>query len=156
MKDKWQTISEYARDAGLNRSSVSRAVKDGRIRSNGKTGRDCRVRGPMAEPVRNTFSKSAAGSKIEDLAGARLENLKRDAILKDQRIKKNQEAQWRLYADATCEDYLAAFAPITARLTEMRLPVSKLAILRKIIEECTADFFRRQKMRWEDHEAGND
>ena len=151
MESEWMTLSQAAKKHGITREAMRQAVKNNRIEWNGKTGRECRVRGPLAEPVRNTVT----GSDIADLAGAKLENLKRDAILKDQRIKENREAQWRAYADATCEDYLAAFAPLSAKLTEMRLPAPKLAALRKTVEECTAEFLRRQKKRYEEHEPEN-
>lgn len=154
-KDKWVTMAEKARELGVSRPAILQAVREGRIESNGKTGRECRVRGALAEPVRNSMPRTADGINIEALAGAKLENLKRDAILKDQRIKANREAQWREDADAIAEEYLRAFAPVTARLTEMRLPAAKLAVLRKIISDCTAEFFAGLKKRWSDHESAD-
>ena len=152
-KQKWVTMAEKAREIGIARSSLLQAVREGRIEWNGKTGRECRVRGPLSEPEKNGKSGVYAAT---DLSEAKLAKLQADTALQEQRLKENQEAQWRAFADATCEDYLAAFAPLSAKLTEMRLPATKLAALRKTVEECTAEFLRRQKKRYEEHEPEND
>ena len=110
----------------------------------------------LAEPVHAVMPKTAPDRQMSDLSEAKLAKLQADTALQNQKLKENQEAQWRMYADATCEDYMAAFANLPARLSEMRLPAPKLATLRKIVEECTADFLRRQKTRWADHESAND
>lgn len=152
MPKKWLTVSECADRFGLAKPSIYQAAREGRLEWNGKTGRECRVRGKLAEPIKNGKAGIYAPT---DLSEAKLAKLNADTALQEQRLKENREAQWRAYADATCEDYLGAFAPLSARLTEMRLTAPKLASLRKVVEECTADFLRRQKRRYEDHEPEN-
>lgn len=43
MKKKLMTMAEYAREKNLAHASVRQAVREGRLRSNGKLGRECRV-----------------------------------------------------------------------------------------------------------------
>ena len=147
-------MAEFARRNGISRPAVLQAVRDGRVESNGKTGRDCRVRGKLAEPERGPrANRVMAGAELSDLSAAKLEKLKADTALQTQRLKENREAEWRQFAEAVSEEYLQAFSPLTARLTEMRLPAPKLAALRKIIDECTKTFTDALKKRWADHES---
>ena len=60
-KDKqWLTQAEFARAHGISREAVRQAVLNGRLESNGKSGRDCRVRGELAESARCTVLISRA------------------------------------------------------------------------------------------------
>lgn len=135
---KWQTMAEYARQKGISREAVRQAVQTGRIEHNGKTGRECRVRGEMAESARITMTPSK--EKTSALADAKLEKIRADIEIQKQRIRENRETVFREFALFAAEEYLRAFAPVKARLTALRLDAAKLAALRKLIDECTADF----------------
>ena len=156
MSKIWLTMAEYARRNGISRPAVLKAVQTGRVESNGKTGRECRVRGPLAEPVHAVMPKIAPARQMSDLSEAKLAKLQADAKLQEQRLKETQELQWRQFADAVCEDYMESFATLPALLTEMRLPAPKLAALRKRVEECTTEFLSRMRRRWEKHESEDD
>ena len=70
MAAKWLTMAEYARRNGITREAVRQAVKNGRIEHNGKTGRECRVRGPLAEPVHAVApatSNSTADTRLAEV-----------------------------------------------------------------------------------------
>jgi len=135
---KWQTMAEYARQKGISREAVRQAVNSGRIEHNGKTGRECRVRGEMAESARVTVTPSK--EKNSELAKAKLEKLRTDIEIQKLRIRENRETVFREFADFVAEEYLRSFAPVKVKLTALRLDAAKLAALRKLIEECTADF----------------
>lgn len=152
MPGKWYSMSEFARRNGIARQSVMQAVRAGRVETNGKSGRECRVRGKLAEPERGV-RLNRAGSELSDLSAAKLEKLKADTKLQTQRLKENREAEWRQFAEAVSEEYLQAFSPLTARLTEMRLPAQKLSALRKIIDDCTKSFMDALKKRWQEYES---
>lgn len=76
---EWITQAEYARVHGISREAVRQAVLNGRLESNGKRGRDCRVRGSLAESARNTVP--AVSTTVGDLASAKLQKLLADIEL---------------------------------------------------------------------------
>lgn len=145
MAAKWLTMAEYARRNGISREAVRQAVKAERIEHNGKTGRECRVRGELMESTRIAVpavkpSDQSADLPAASLAEVKLEKLRADIELQRQRINENRDAMRREFAEAVIEEYLRAFAPLKTQLTEMRLDAVKLAVLRKLIDSCTASF----------------
>ena len=136
MAEQWLTMAQYAKSHGISREAVRKAVKVGRIESNGKTGKDCRVKGPMAESVRIIVKDSPVG----DLAEAKLEKLRADVALQQQKIRSNRIAFRREFSEAVIEEYLRAFAPVKTFLADLRLSAEKLTSLQTMIEKCTADF----------------
>lgn len=137
MAARWLTQSEYARRNGITREAVRQAVSAGRLETNGKAGRACRVRGVL-DHARNPQPKTPADR--EDLASARLEKLRADIELQRQRIDANVEAMRREFAEIMLEEYARAFAPMKARLAELRLPAETLAEFRSLIGDCAAAF----------------
>ena len=140
MAAQWLTMAEYARRNGITREAVRQAVKNGRIEHNGETGRACRVRGPLAEPVRAVVSKTGGGDSNSILAEAKLEKIRADVELQKQRIQSNIDEARRGYIEMILEEYIRAFSPFKARLTELRLTADQLAALQTIVDECLQSF----------------
>ena len=140
MAAAWLTMTEYARRNGITREAVRQAVKNGRIEHNGETGRACRVRGPLAEPVRAVVPKTGGGDSNSILAEAKLEKIRADVELQKQRIQSNIDEARRGYIEMILEEYIRAFSPFKARLTELRLTADQLAALQSIVNECLQSF----------------
>ena len=136
---EWVTQSEFARAHGISREAVRQAVLNGRLESNGKRGRDCRVRGELAESARITVP-NASSSTAGDLAEAKLQKLLADIELQRQKISENIDLQRRSYIGMIIEEYTKAFAPLKVKLSELRLDPVQLEVLRNTIEACTRQF----------------
>jgi hypothetical protein len=136
---EWFTQSEFARAHGISREAVRQAVLNGRLESNGKRGRDCRVRGELAESARITVP-NASSSTAGDLAEAKLQKLLADIELQRQKISENIDLQRRSYIGMIIEEYTKAFAPLKVKLSELRLDPVQLEVLRNTIEACTRQF----------------
>ena len=135
---EWITQAEYARVHGISREAVRQAVLNGRLESNGKRGRDCRVRGSLAESARNTVP--AVSTTVGDLASAKLQKLLADIELQRQKISDNVELQRRQYINLIIESYLKAFAPLKVKLSELRLSPLQLEVLHQLVDDCTRQF----------------
>ena len=136
---EWFTQSEFARAHGISREAVRQAVLNGRLESNGKRGRDCRVRGELVESARITVP-NASPSTAGDLAEAKLQKLLADIELQRQKISDNIELQRRQYISLIIEEYTKAFSPLKVKLAELRLSPEQLEVLRRTIEACTRQF----------------
>ena len=136
---EWLTQSEFARTHGISREAVRQAVLNGRLESNGKCGRACRVRGELAESARITVP-NASSSTAGDLAEAKLQKLLADIELQKQKISENIDLQRRSYIGMIIEEYTKAFAPLKVKLSELRLDPVQLEVLRDTIEACTRQF----------------
>ena len=142
-KDKqWLTQAEFARAHGISREAVRQAVLNGRLESNGKSGRDCRVRGELAESARITIpdASSTGSSTAGDLAEAKLQKLLADIELQRQKISENIDLQRRSYIGMIIEEYTKAFAPLKVKVSELRLDPVQLEVLRHTIDDCTRQF----------------
>lgn len=142
-KDKqWLTQAEFARAHGISREAVRQAVLNGRLESNGKSGRDCRVRGELAESARITIpdASSTGSSTAGDLAEAKLQKLLADIELQRQKISENIDLQRRSYIGMIIEEYTKAFSPLKVKLSELRLDQAQLEVLRNTIDDCTRQF----------------
>lgn len=138
-KDKqWLTQAEFARAHGISREAVRQAVMNGRLESNGKCGRDCRVRGELAESAR--IAAPAVSSTAGDLAEAKLQKLLADIELQRQKISENIDLQRRSYIGMIIEEYTKAFAPLKVQLSDLRLDPVQLEVLRHTIDDCTRQF----------------
>ncbi|MBQ9502600.1 MAG: hypothetical protein IJU70_10630, partial [Lentisphaeria bacterium] len=78
-------MAEYARRQGITREAVRQAVTAGRLETNGKVGRACRVRGVL-DHARN----HVAGRDSGYLAEARLEKLRADIEVQRQKLEINE------------------------------------------------------------------
>lgn len=141
MSEKWQTMAEYARTEGISREAVRQAVLAGRLQSNGKTGRQCRVKGPLAQTVR--IKTDSAEENPGKLADAKLAKLLTDVELQKQKLFINIQNSRRFFIQMIVEEYITAFAPLKVKLIELELSAKQLSVLGKIIENCTNDFSTR-------------
>ncbi len=135
MTGPWLTLAEYARRHGVTSEAVRQAANAGRLETNGKTGRDRRVRGLMAGSAPAAEDGSSA-----PLVEARLEKLRADVELQRQRIRENVDEARRAYIELVLEEYVRAFSPFKARLAELRLSASQLTKLRKLVDDCLRVF----------------
>lgn len=177
MNDDWITMAAYAARAGMSRPGVLKAVREGRLESNGRTGRECRVRGEImpstyaAEPRRRKQAAKPApapkavqapepetepeqeaeapeGDTLFDMmTDAKLKKLKADIALQRQRLNENRDAMRRKIYEEISEAYAVSFAGLKTHIIELRLPPAKLAALRKIMEECIALFEEEMRKR---------
>lgn len=137
-KLKWLTQSEYARIKGVSSEAVRKAIQAGRIEWNGKTGKDCRVRGPMADRRGTARKKKVlqAHAKGElDIEKARV-----DVELKLQKLASIRREQRRSYMQTVCEVFVQTFSPFKAHLIELRLDQTALTALSELWEKCITDF----------------
>lgn len=137
MTGPWLTLAEYARRHGVTSEAVRQAANAGRLETNGKTGRDRRVRGLMAG---SASSPAAEDGSSTPLVEARLEKLRADVELQRQRIRENVDEARRAYIELVLEEYVRAFSPFKARLAELRLSASQLTKLRKLVDDCLQAF----------------
>lgn len=135
MIERWLTLAEYARRHGVTAEAVRKAANAGRLETNGKTGRDRRVRGLMAGSA-----PAAEDGSSTPLVEARLEKLRADVELQRQRIRENIDEARRAYIELILEEYVRAFSPFKARLTELRLKPSQLKSLRELVDDCLTSF----------------
>lgn len=147
MAAQWLTMAEYARRNGITREAVRQAVKNGRIENNGKTGRECRVRGPLAEPVHAVAPATSNPAADTRLAEVKLAKLKADVELQRQRIAANVNESRRAYVEMILEEYVQAFTPFKSRLVELRLTADQLSALGSVVEECLQSFLARVQQR---------
>lgn len=135
---KWLTQSEYARIARVNPSTIARAIKAGRLETNGKTGKDCRVRGPMVDRRGNARKQKVL--QAQEKGELDIEKARVDVELKLQKLASVQRDQRRAYMQTVSDVFVQTFAPLKARLIELRLDAGQLERLRDILEACMADF----------------
>lgn len=122
------TQAEYARQKGISRSAVFQAIRAGTIGWNGKTGHACRV-WELAE-------------EKTDLLTTRIEKMKTETALKRQQIDANRKNDFRTITGIFVEALKTAYAPLTAKLVNLRLNDSQIAELRKIADGCEQTFER--------------
>lgn len=138
LKSKWLTQSEYARIAKIDPSAVRKAIQAGRIEWNGKTGKDCRVRGPMLD--RRGTARKQKVLQAQEKGELDIEKARVDVELKLQKLASIRREQRRAYIQTVCEVFVQTFAPFKAHLIELRLDAGQLERLRDILEACMADF----------------
>lgn len=150
METEWITQSEYARKHGLSRAGVYYAVREGRLESNGKRGRACRVRGSLAPSLRGIPNRRGGAQAEpegeetrqarEELQAARLEKLRLQIALQQARNPENQARERRAILTALLESYRAAYAGVRERFAELELPPPELENLQKEWDSSAARF----------------
>lgn len=120
--------AEYARQKGISRSAVFQAIRAGTLGWNGKTGRACRV-WELAE-------------EKTDLLTTRIEKMKTETALKRQQIDANRKNNFREMCGIFTEALKTAYAPLTAKLVNLRLSKEQIAELTNIAQGCEQTFER--------------
>lgn len=137
-KLKWLTQSEYAKIKGIKPASVHDAIKAGRIEWNGKTGKDCRVRGPMVDRRGNARKQKVL--QAQEKGELDIEKARVDVELKLQKLASIRREQRRSYMQTVCEVFVQTFAPFKAHLIELRLDQTALTALSELWGKCITDF----------------
>ena len=120
--------SDFARAKGVSCAAVAKMIRTGRVETNGKKGRDCRVR-----------EKTEATS----LEAARIEKIKADVELQRQKLSSNIDLIRREAAEIVMEEFIQAATPFKIWVTELRLSPKQTEIFRKHIDEMAASLQKR-------------
>jgi len=153
---KWKTIAEYAESQGVSRAAVYKAIKIGRIRTNGKEKKFLRVDGSVSlsetrtqEPDNipaNPEKKPVEKKKTDQVdifsatAKAKLMKLKAEVELKNQQIQSNRKSMIRNIAMVMMEGYSTSFSPLKQVLIELRLPEEAIKKIKETVAGCAVSF----------------
>ena len=147
MNKKWFTQTEYARQHGISREAVRQAILTGRLRSNGKKGRECRVTGEVMESVTQKLTPKAVPFDPEQLnmqiLEKKLEKLQADAVLQNQKILTIIEERRIEYIKTVLQVYLEAFLPLKKELSSLKLSEEQTQKLANLVERCTNNFHKK-------------
>ena len=135
-RNEWITMAEYARREGMARSSIFQAVREGRLESNGQTGRACRVRGKIAGSYRQFTPAQYA-----EFQRLKIEKLRLDTELLKWKSPEYRKEMCRRYMEAMINAYLAAFGDLGDKLEAIGIPIKEL------VDRCNADFIARARRR---------
>lgn len=153
----WLTQSDAARRLGVSREAIRQAIAARRIEWNGKSGRDCRVRGdllpahtlpPLTRAPKGCITPKstrtpktpAQNTPADQLIDARLRKLESDIALQTMRLESHKQ---EIYAQAMTNfqtAYESAFSPLKKFLLSLDLPAETLRELARIADQCDADF----------------
>ena len=140
---KWLTQSEYARRHGVSREAVHQAIHAGRLATNGKSGRECRV----DATVDIAATRKQEPSTELTLVDARLRKLQVDIEFQRQKIAANRRDMMREVSELMLEEFCKSFAPLKKQLTSLRLSREQIAEFRKLVSECLTSFDNAVKER---------
>ena len=161
----WLTQSDAARRLGVSREAIRQAITARRIEWNGKSGRDCRVRGdllpartlppltrapkdpairtgksPDASTQTRTPKTPAQNTPADQLIDARLRKLESDIALQTMRLESHKQEIYNQALSDFQAAYESAFAPLKKFLLSLDLPAETLRELAAIADQCDADF----------------
>lgn len=166
----WLTQSEAARRLGVSREAIRQAIAARRIDWNGRSGRDCRVRGDLqqtgtlpplsraakrpADPaavhaVRKApapkkpapaAKKSARLSPADQILDARLRKLESDIQLQTMRLESQKKEIYDQAISDMIAAYESAFAPLKKLLLSLDLPAETLQKIAATADQCDAEF----------------
>lgn len=134
---KWLRLTEYAKRYGVTQSAIYSALASGRLRDNGKRGRDRRVDGGV--DIRST--RGGGGDEFTlRLTAAKLRKAEAETRLLEQRSER-----WRrLMIEETAEIFLRAFessfGSFRSLLVDLKLPAESLRQLQDCFGECLGGF----------------
>ena len=148
---EWMTQAEFARKEGVSRMAVNQAIRAGRLRTNGKTGRACRINAECT--LASTRTNIPASLKNVPNAGeeqhpsamtgyqeARTKKLLAEIEAANYRNEQKYNEMLRQVSEKQFELYSAAFAPVKDTLINLHLNSEQYATLRSLIEKAMNDF----------------
>lgn len=157
---EWVTQSEFARKEGVSRMAVNQAIRAGRLRTNGKTGRACRINAECT--LASTRTNIPASLKNVPNAGeeqhpsamtgyqeARTKKLLAEIEAANYRNKQKYNEMLRQVSEKQFELFSSAFAPVKDMLINLNLSARQYEILRSAIEKAMNDF-RQSVSDWND------
>jgi hypothetical protein len=130
MKQK-VTMAEYAREHSISHEAVRKAVREGRLRSNGKRGRECRViveDGPEEEEDVGSKGQSPAYRKY---LAARCRKVKADARL----AELQDETRIREIREEAITEFIDSLEPIFAEIRRKLEALPNAGEIGKILVE---------------------
>lgn len=153
---KWKSIAEYADSQGVSRAAVYKAIKCGRLKTNGREKKELRVDSSVSLSETRTQEpdnipahpekKSVEKKKTDQVdifsatAKAKLMKLKAEVELKNQQIQSNRKSMIRNIAMVMMEGYSTCFSPLKQALIELRLPEDAIKKLKDISSGCAQSF----------------
>jgi molecular chaperone GrpE (heat shock protein) len=129
MKKTLMTMAEYARAHNLAHASVRQAVREGRLRSNGKRGRECRViveDGPEEED-----GGKAQSTEYKRYLAARCRKVKADAKL----AELQEETRIREIREKAITEFIDSLEPIFAEIRRKLEALPNAGEIGKILVE---------------------
>lgn len=148
----WLKLTDYAKQYGVTQSAIYSAIAAGRLRDNGKRGRERRVDDETdirsRQHNRDEFALKMAEAKLRKMEG-------------ETRILEQRSERWRrMVIEETAEKFLRAFeeafGPFRGMLVELKLGATALRKLQESFGECLSDFrgeLERELEREEDDES---
>ena len=132
----WLKLTDYAKRYGVKQSAIYSAIAAGRLRDNGKRGRERRVDGATdiraGRHDRDEFALKMAEAKLRKMEG-------------ETRLLEQRSERWRrMVIEETAEKFLRAFeeafGPFRGMLVELKLGATALRQLQERFGECLSGF----------------
>ena len=143
---EWMTQAEFARKEGVSRMAICHAIRSGRLRTNGKSGKACRIQSccTLASsrtniPANLKYANSGDGQKADpmqttDYHEARTQKLLAEIEAANFRNESKYNEMLRQVSEKQLELFSAAFAPVKDKLIELNLEASQFSELQKKFE----------------------
>ena len=126
---KMMTMAQYAREKSVSHEAVRKAVREGRLRSNGKRGRECRViveDGPEEED-----GGKAQSPEYKRYLAARCRKVKADAKL----AELQEETRIREIREKAITEFIDSLEPIFAEIRRKLEALPNAGEIGKILVE---------------------
>lgn len=166
----WITQAEFARKEGVTKMAITKAVRAGRLRTNGKCGRDCRIDAtctlaatrtqrfdevrqrpkpqPKPDPAPEELHPDPQYSEPQDAPApqmsvyqaVRTKKLLADIEAASYRNESKYNEMLRQVSEKQFEFFSAAFAPVKDYLINLNLNSAQYAVLRSAIEKAMDDY----------------
>ena len=140
---EWVTQAQFAKNQGVSRMAVCKAIAAGRLRTNGKTGRDCRIDASCSLSA----TRSATPVNIKKSAEPVLSDEAVQPMSVWQAAKVLYKAMLREVSDKQLELFVTHFAPVKEALVKLRLTKKQLTDLQKIFKGAL-DGYKRAVREW--------
>lgn len=166
----WVTMAEFARKEGVSKMAITKAVRAGRLLTNGKTGRECRILAscsladsrtqrfdevrqrpkpqPKPDPAPEELHPDPQYQEPQDAPvpqmsvyqAVRTKKLLADIEAANYRNEAKYNAMLKQLSEKMFELYSVSFAPVKDYLINLNLNAEQYASLRSIIEKARDDF----------------
>ena len=156
---EWVTQAQFAKIQGVSRMAVCKAIAAGRLRTNGKTGRDCRIDASCSLSATRSATpvniKKSAEPVLSDEAvqamsvwqAAKVRKLSVDIETAKFKNAELYKAMLREVSDKQLELFVTHFAPVKEALVKLRLTKKQLTDLQKIFKGAL-DGYKRAVREW--------
>ena len=155
---EWMTQAEFARKEGVSRMAVCKAIRAGRLKTNGKPGKACRVhsacsladsrtqrfdeprkpKSPELHPDPNIEGSPAPQMSVYQ--AVRTKKLLADIEAQNYRNEAKYNAMLKQVSEKQFEFFSAAFAPVKDILINLNLDSAQYAVLRSAIEKAMNEY----------------